>query len=73
MSMPDYAAVPEADRNEVVCPRERSSMTPCVARDGHTAKSDDYRCVGCGLPLDDMLDDYAQVVRRYVALKGNQP
>ena len=36
------------DRNEVQCPREKSFMTPCVARDGHTAVADDGVCVGCG-------------------------
>lgn len=35
------------DRNEVQCPRERSRMTPCIARDGRTALADDGFCVGC--------------------------
>lgn len=31
----------------VDCPRARSEMTPCMARDGHVALADDGRCVGC--------------------------
>lgn len=33
--------------SEVTCPRERSEMTPCIARDGHLALADDGDCVGC--------------------------
>lgn len=40
---------------ELKCPRETSDMTPCVARDGATAKSDDGKCVGCGLSVLDLL------------------
>jgi hypothetical protein len=44
-----------ASRNLLQCPRERSFMTPCIARDGGTAvciaeeRSGDQRaiCVGC--------------------------
>lgn len=32
----------------VGCPRAKSDMTPCIARDGHTALADDNVCVGCG-------------------------
>jgi hypothetical protein len=37
-----------ADRNEIDCPRAKSWMTPCIARDGATALADDGVCVGCG-------------------------
>lgn len=37
--------------SELVCPRERSAMTPCVARDGKLAVAMKYHnhpiCVGC--------------------------
>lgn len=33
--------------NELVCPREKTEMTPCVARDGDIAMLEDKRCVGC--------------------------
>lgn len=33
---------------DLQCPRERSPMTPCVARDGSLAVADDGVCVGCG-------------------------
>lgn len=33
---------------EVECPREKSFMTPCVARDGALAVADGGVCVGCG-------------------------
>jgi hypothetical protein len=32
----------------VGCPRAKSDMTPCVARDGETAVDDGGECVGCG-------------------------
>ena len=35
-------------RYEVRCPRERSFMTPCVARDGASAVADGGVCVACG-------------------------
>lgn len=31
------------------CPRAKSWMTPCIARDGHLAVADDGKCVGCRL------------------------
>jgi hypothetical protein len=36
------------DLNHVGCPRAKSDMTPCVARDAGTAEDDDGSCVGCG-------------------------
>jgi hypothetical protein len=41
------------DPSHVGCPRAHSDMTPCIARDGHTALADDGKCVGChdGDPL----------------------
>jgi hypothetical protein len=44
----------------VGCPRAKSDMTPCVARDGHTAQADDGVCVGCGQNPADLL---AELVR----------
>lgn len=32
---------------EIDCPRAKSWMTPCIARDGNVALADDGRCVGC--------------------------
>lgn len=37
---------------ELVCPREQSEMTPCVARDGNLAAADDGHCIGCGVYLE---------------------
>ena len=34
--------------NVVGCPRARTDMTPCVARDGRSACANDGVCVGCG-------------------------
>ena len=43
------AKVGVTSRSEVVCPREQSAMTPCIARDGHLALADSpITCVGCG-------------------------
>lgn len=36
------------DPLRVGCPRARTDMTPCVARDGKYAQADDGVCVGCG-------------------------
>jgi hypothetical protein len=41
---------------ELQCPREKSDMTPCVARDGSTAVTNDGRCVGCSTPVDHLLN-----------------
>jgi hypothetical protein len=35
------------DPEHVGCPRARSDMTPCIARDGSLALADDQKCVGC--------------------------
>lgn len=45
---------------ELVCPREKSAMTPCAARDGDLAtikknngpKKEPLLCVGCGYEID---------------------
>lgn len=58
----------QVERDEVVCPREKSSMTPCVARDGHLAAADDHHCVGCGISPDDIADEFAAMVRRFLAV-----
>lgn len=40
------------DPEHVGCPRAKSDMTPCVARDGKSATSNKV-CVGCGAhPID---------------------
>jgi hypothetical protein len=44
-----------SDPSHVGCPRAKSDMTPCVARDGHTAQDDDGVCVGCGENPADLL------------------
>lgn len=31
----------------VGCPRAKSDMTPCIARDGCSALADEHTCVGC--------------------------
>jgi hypothetical protein len=46
-------------RNEIDCPRAQSWMTPCIARDGHTALADDGACVGCSATPRDLLNDLA--------------
>jgi hypothetical protein len=34
---------------DIDCPRAKTWMTPCVARDGRTAVADDGMCVGCNV------------------------
>lgn len=60
------------------CPRAKTCMTPCIARDGHTALSDGYYdatgwvapvCVGCGDEPRRLLHELAerhQPARRYM-------
>ena len=43
------------DSSELKCPHEKSSMTPCVARDGDTAMTKDEKCVGCGLDVKELI------------------
>jgi hypothetical protein len=44
---------------DLVCPREQSAMTPCVARDGHLAVCERFGepelCVGCELTVKSLL------------------
>jgi len=51
-------------RDEVNCPRARSWMTPCVARDGALAIDDPGAprpvCVGCGSEPRALLRDLAE-------------
>ena len=41
----------------VGCPRARSDMTPCVARDGNIAVADNGQCAYCGEYPGDLLRD----------------
>ena len=50
------------DPEHVGCPRAKSDMTPCVARDGRTAEADDRCCVGCGENPADLLTALAREV-----------
>lgn len=61
-----------ADRERIACPRAKSWMTPCIARDGSTALDDGDVCVGCGAPPRTLLVDLAKRFRsgrRYVQTK----
>lgn len=50
------------DPNHVRCPRAKTDMTPCVARDGHTATDDSGECVGCGEHPADLLTALVRIV-----------
>jgi hypothetical protein len=44
---------------ELSCPREKSDMTPCIARDGGLAVADGFSlgvCVGCGADLQSLFE-----------------
>jgi hypothetical protein len=60
------------DPSYVGCPRARSDMTPCIARDGHTALADDGSCVGCGHRAEG-LDGLLQVLRHEITGKSPAP
>lgn len=46
----------------VGCPRAKSDMTPCAARDGSVATYDDGDCVGCEENPADLLRDLVREV-----------
>jgi hypothetical protein len=54
------AFVDATSRSEVKCPREKSAMTPCIARDGRTALADDRTCVGCRKDPHALLKDHRE-------------
>lgn len=37
------------DPEDIMCPREKTFMTPCVVREGDLTMADDKTCVGCGI------------------------
>ena len=43
------------DPEHVGCPRARTDMTPCIARDGASALDDSGECVGCGAQPETLL------------------
>lgn len=43
------------DLKHVGCPRAKSDMTPCVARDGSLGETHEGLCVGCGANSSDLL------------------
>lgn len=54
------------DAGYVGCPRAKSDMSPCIARDGHLAlagspESGRRDCVGCGRTPASLLTELAQV------------
>ena len=52
--------------NWVGCPRARTDMTPCAARDGRLAEQEGA-CVGCGVNVADCL---AELVRHITEPKS---
>jgi hypothetical protein len=42
---------------ELSCPREKSDMTPCIARDSDCVVSEDLKCVGCGIDARAFLEE----------------
>jgi hypothetical protein len=52
------------DPEYVGCPRAKSDMTPCAARDGGAAMLDDATCVGCRVDVADALRDLVREVTK---------
>jgi hypothetical protein len=48
------------DPDYVGCPRAQSDMTPCIARDGHTALHDKFGCVYCDEKPGALLKELAE-------------
>lgn len=57
------------DPSEIGCPRAKSYMSPCVARDGHLACADDGVCVGCGQHPVMLLEE----LRRLISADSHPP
>jgi hypothetical protein len=53
------------DPNHVGCPRAKTDMTPCIARDGALALADDQRCVGCNGDARDLLTQLRHSAKGY--------
>lgn len=49
------------DPEHIGCPRAKSDMTPCVARDGVNASSH-AQCVGCGADVAGLLVELVRYV-----------
>lgn len=58
------------DPEHIGCPRAKSDMTPCIARDGASALADNQNCVGCNEPPQG-IDGLLQELRH--ALTGKSP
>jgi hypothetical protein len=50
------------DPNQIGCPRAKTDMTPCVARDGDSAADYDNLCVGCGKSPAELLKELVKEV-----------
>jgi hypothetical protein len=50
------------DPTHVGCPRAKSDMTPCIARDGGLASADGStaECVGCGAKPSELLKEFGE-------------
>jgi hypothetical protein len=49
--------------DDLVCPHERSEMTPCIARDGSSALASaigEAVCVGCNIRLSSLAEEESQ-------------
>lgn len=57
------------DSKHVGCPRARTDMTPCVARDGENAVGDNGGCVGCAANPANLLTELVKEVTK--GLDGN--
>jgi hypothetical protein len=63
------------DPEHVGCPRARSDMTPCIARDGSLALADrddplGQTCVGCGIDPWDALVEIKQAAKLTAPVRG---
>ena len=60
------------DPEQIGCPRAKTDMTPCVARDGHLAQLNDGSCAGCRENPADLLTELVRAATRPEALKYRQ-
>ena len=56
------------EAKDLSCPREKTSMTPCVARSGNIAMTECEKCVGCGESVRALIHDENQ--RKKYSLNG---
>jgi len=63
-----YGRYDPPHQDHIGCPRAKTDMTPCVARDGIAACGDNHRCIGCQRHPAELLTELVRTVTSLVLL-----